>query len=84
MLGVTPGAGFDLARRRPLAAALDAVDGQDVRRGAAGLSLPDSRRAGDLPHLRRAAPGLPVVVLTGLDDDPWRCRPSREAPRIIW
>src|SRR5712691_1825874 len=33
------------------------------------LSLPDSKGLGTLVKLRASQPGLPIVVLTGLDDE---------------
>jgi Flp pilus assembly CpaE family ATPase len=42
------------------------------------LSLPDSRRFATFEQLRRCAPRVPVVILTGLDDEGLALRAVRE------
>lgn len=52
-----------------LAAGLERIDRVPVRAVLLDLSLPDSQGLGTLTQLRTQAPDLPVIVLTGLEDE---------------
>jgi len=68
MLAETPDACFELTSVDRLAAALERLSQPDVGVVLLDLSLSDSHGPQTFRALRQAAPGLPVVVLTGLDD----------------
>jgi len=59
------------------------VDGQEIAAVLLDLSLPDSQGL-ETSAPWRAARGLPVLVLTGLDDESWRAGRRGRRPWIIW
>lgn len=61
--------GIALAQVPSLAAALAALAAQRYDAALLDLNLPDSRGLDTLRELRRHVPGLPVVVLTGMEGD---------------
>jgi phosphoserine phosphatase RsbU/P len=69
MLRDRPGAGFALTAVARLSAACEVLDEQDFAAVLLDLSLPDSAGLDTFRAIRAAAPHLPVVVLTGLDDE---------------
>jgi serine phosphatase RsbU (regulator of sigma subunit) len=68
MLAETPEASFELTAVGRLDAALKRVRKESFGVVLLDLSLPDSQGQETFRTLRQAAPALPVVVLTGLDD----------------
>ena len=63
------GGGFDTEHVSRLDAAMDALYHRAFDLVLLDLSLPDSAGLRSLTKLRESTPGIPVVVLTGLDDD---------------
>lgn len=61
-----------------LGEAMALVDGEQFDVCLLDLSLPDAKGAAALQRLRKAAPNLPVVVFTGLDDDQVAMQTLRE------
>jgi phosphoserine phosphatase RsbU/P len=60
---------FELRRTERLAGALRLMDEREFDAVLLDLSLPDSQGLETFRRLRAHAPGVPVVVLTGLDDE---------------
>jgi len=60
---------FELTRMDCLKAALKYLQGSDVDVVLLDLSLPDSQGRATFDEIHASAPGVPVVVLTGLDDE---------------
>ncbi|MBF0324620.1 MAG: response regulator [Alphaproteobacteria bacterium] len=69
MLRLAPGEPFVVETTDRLAGALGRIAQGGIVVVLADLSLPDSAGLGTLTALTQAAPDLPVVVLTGNDDD---------------
>lgn len=69
MLRRLPGEPFAVATVNRLSVALDRVAGGAIDVVLADLSLPDSAGLSTLTALTEASPNMPVVVLTGNDDD---------------
>lgn len=69
---------FDVERVGRLDRALDAVDADDHDVVLLDLGLPDSTGLDTLTRFREAAPGMPVVVLTGLRDEEAALKAVRE------
>jgi signal transduction histidine kinase/HPt (histidine-containing phosphotransfer) domain-containing protein len=69
MLRLAPGADFAVEVADRLALALARIGGGGIAVVLADLSLPDSAGLATLTALTQAAPDIPVVVLTGNDDD---------------
>lgn len=61
--------GFAIRQRTTLASALQAIDKAVPAVVLLDLSLPDSRGLDTLTRLRDSWPSVPIIVLTGLDDD---------------
>src|SRR4051812_32346311 len=61
-----------------LAAALELIQTSEVDLVLLDLSLPDSHGFDTFVRLERAAPGIPIVVLSGLDDEAMAVRAVRE------
>lgn len=76
MLANVPAARLRLQHADRLAAGLERLEEADVV--LLDLSLPDSHGLETFQRLRDAAPGLPVVVLTGLDDETLAVRAVQE------
>jgi two-component system cell cycle sensor histidine kinase/response regulator CckA len=68
-LSQVPGAACTLAAAASLKEAVGALARGDVDVVLADLGLPDSQGLDTASRLARAAPSVPVVVLTGLDDE---------------
>ena len=60
---------FEWRHRERLAEALDSLSQETFEVCLLDLSLPDSHGLETLVKVREQAPGLPIVVLTGLDDE---------------
>src|SRR5258707_6949491 len=58
----------DMAHVARLSAGLEQLGNRHIDVILVDLALPDSRGFDSVERVRRAAPGLPIVVLTGLDD----------------
>src|SRR5437868_2960661 len=58
----------DVDRVARLSAGLEELDNRHIDVVLVDLTLPDSRGFDSVERVRRAAPRLPIVVLTGLDD----------------
>ncbi len=69
MLCEEQGTSFHLTRVERLAAARDAIEQLKFDVVLLDLSLPDSQGLDTFRSLRKTGPRLPVVVLTGLDDE---------------
>lgn len=70
LLDTYPRRQFDLVHRETLAEAIELCDGGDFPDVVLlDLSLPDSAGPQTLARLHRRVPQLPIVVLTGLDDE---------------
>lgn len=69
MLASTSGTGFQLSTADRLSAALELVERQHFDLLLLDLSLPDSHGMESFARLHAQAPGTPVVVLSGLDDE---------------
>jgi serine phosphatase RsbU (regulator of sigma subunit) len=69
---------FEPARAERLAAALDLLDGGRFEAVLLDLLLPDSRGLDTFRSVAAAAPKVPVVVLTGLDDETLGARAVEE------
>jgi serine phosphatase RsbU (regulator of sigma subunit) len=63
---IDSGEAYDIARARSIAAAADLVTGADC--ALVDLGLPDAAGLSAVEQLRAYAPGLAIVVLTGLTD----------------
>src|SRR6202790_2889181 len=48
------------------------------------LNLPDSHGADTFRRIREKAPNVPVVILSGQDDEAWRSKPSTREYRTTW
>lgn len=59
---------FDLSHADTLSATLDALDNYEFDVMLLDLSLPDSQGLNAVNHILQAAPQLPIVVLSGIDD----------------
>ncbi|MCB9506208.1 MAG: protein kinase [Myxococcales bacterium] len=68
-LAEAPGGDFEVVEARTLAEAIAVARESHPDLALLDLSLPDCRGLETLERLRSAVPDLPVVVLTGLDDD---------------
>jgi two-component system, NarL family, sensor histidine kinase UhpB len=60
---------FELVHVDRLALALEALDKSSFHAVLLDLSLPDSQGMGTLTRLHAARPGMPIVVMTSLDDE---------------
>ncbi len=60
---------FEITRARKLGEALDALDGQEFDVVLLDLSLPDASGLDGVNAMRSAAAYLPVVVLSGMNDE---------------
>jgi PAS domain S-box-containing protein len=76
MLNDVPAARLRLHHADRLAAGLERLDGVDVV--LLDLSLPDSHGLQTFQRVRERAPSVPVVVLTGLDDETVAVRAVQE------
>lgn len=72
------GAGLQLEQVDRLGAALERILSGSVDVVLLDLSLPDSQGFDTFTRLERVAPGTPVVVLSGLDDEAMAMRAVRE------
>lgn len=61
--------GFRVVQVGELGHALQRVGGGDFAAAVVDLTLPDARGLDVITHLHARAPELPIVALTGLDDD---------------
>mgnify|MGYP001809777058 FL=1 len=61
--------GFELAHAATMAAAVKWLEANGADAVLLDLSLPDTQGMGTIDAMRAAAPDLPVVVFTGLDDE---------------
>ena len=68
-LNEVPGARFEVRHVTHMAGALAAVGGSEVDVVLLDLSLPDGQGLSNIERVLQAAPGLPLVVLTGTDDE---------------
>ena len=64
-----PGGEFEVTHVETLTEALEQLQHRVFEAALVDLSLPDSRGLGTVEHLVAAASQLPIVVLTGLDDE---------------
>src|SRR5260221_4324244 len=64
-----PSPGFDLVWMKSLGAALQALDETQVDAVLLDLSLPDTQGIETLTRVHNHSRTVPIVVLTGLDDD---------------
>src|SRR5260370_9529082 len=48
------------------------------------LNLPDSHGADTFRRMREKAPNVPVVILSGQDDEAWRSKLSTREYRTTW
>ena len=69
MLREAPGQPFEFRHQTSLAGALSQVAGESADVLLLDLGLPDSQGLETLLRARAGAPQLPIVVLTGLDDE---------------
>ncbi len=60
--------GFELARADRLSAGLERLSGQEFDVALLDLSLPDSQGLDTFVRAHEKAPGVPIIVLTGMDD----------------
>ncbi len=74
----TGGAGVDLWWAERLSTGLEQLAGADVDVVLLDLSLPDSQGLDTFLKLRAQAPNVPVIVVTGLDDEGLALRAARE------
>jgi signal transduction histidine kinase len=70
-LGETLGGRFSMARSETMADALARLAGERFDLALLDLSLPDSSGLATIAPIRAAAPFLPIVVLTGIDEERW-------------
>ena len=63
------GGGYDIVHRERLDAALEAARLEAFDVMLLDLSLPDASGIGTLKRAHEAAPGLPIVIMTGLGDE---------------
>ena len=64
---------FDLKHAVSLSEGLKLLSVENTHLILLDIQLPDSQGIDTLETLREAAPDIPVVVLTGLDDEAFRC-----------
>ncbi len=69
MLADVQGANFDLEHAGQLSVGLEHMDRGGIQLVLLDLSLPDSHGLDTFAQARAKAPDLPIVVLTGLDDE---------------
>src|SRR2546430_405266 len=70
MLAETPDKSFELTHRATtLAAALKIIDGGEVDLVLLDLTLPDSNGVETFSRVRACAARMPVIILSGLDDE---------------
>ena len=80
-----PGGEFEVTHVETLTEALEQLQHRVFEAALVDLSLPDSRGLGTVEHLVAAASQLPIVVLTGLDDEALATEAIRKgAARITW
>lgn len=69
MLTQSRAADIDLVHCTRLLEGVERLDQGDIDLVLLDLALPDSRGLGTIKKLQKAAPGLPIVALTGLNDE---------------
>lgn len=69
MINDVPDAPFDLIHANDLAEGLEQLEQNDIGLILLDLTLPDSKGLETIDHACARAPGLPIVVLTGLEDE---------------
>lgn len=67
-----------------LSKGLSALDHHPVDAILLDLNLPDSSGLQTFQQVHSAAPHVPIVVLTGFDDDKIAAQRSAPGPKIIW
>ena len=78
------GAGFRMEWADSLAMGIDRLAGRGFDAVLLDLMLPDSSGLGTISRLRDAYPGLPIVVLTALDEPALGIEAVREGRRTTW
>jgi sigma-B regulation protein RsbU (phosphoserine phosphatase) len=69
---------YSLSHAPTLAAAIERVRADDIDAVVLDLSLPDAQGIETVSRMRAAAPKLPLIVLTGLDDEQTGLRAVKE------
>jgi DNA-binding response OmpR family regulator len=69
---------FELHHVERFADAMEALGKESFGVALLDLSLPDSQWFGAFAQIRGRAPNLPIIVLTGLDDEKFAARAAQE------